>query len=716
MTTVYRRRSNPNFKKKYYREEVTKDNLGKMIENGVFYSIRDLKMYPKIQDVGVALCDKDQPISVITGPTGSGKTIGTIKLIASLLSDRYKKVPFHTTYFSIPSIQGTRNAYNYSQNNTFAYYEKKYMGWAAGRTCAYRDNQQIKVCTTRHVFNSLLRLLANRKENWKLQTTLVIIDEAHVPSIENYLLMALCLYIRKKGYRLRISIMSATLESAPLISELESSNKLELEGRLFPLQYNYLNEDPETKDALIYKTVKTIKELVQKKGKGILVFVSGEKDIDQILGCLQHNPVIDACGLHSKMPEEEIQYAYTKPKDGCVKVVVATNAAESSLTIKGISIVIDTLREIKVRKSIIGRGTVFEEVTVSKSSATQRAGRAGRVEAGEVYRMCTKGFFDRLVENNQSEFYSTDPHMTVLELLKVGNKKLDPKEILMIEEERYDKIFQKLNKTGLVDKEGSVTDLGASCLKFQASLEISIFLAHLSLTECETTKAVGSAIAGMIEGFQGYLPFWVPKDERRTICKNGHDLNKFGSFYGKDDIETYNNIFFGDSGMLLKSDLKESGIFDQIKNTNKYYKEWSKDNSMNNKLIKQAVRNCRSFLHDTLPRYGKIAKDRSCIEIEIVKQCINPLFFKMSIDGIEFREKILNNIRRCFMKVFPDEIFKPNWEGYCHDYISYKLDRVRSFNRIHDLSVDEKPKVIPINIAIIGKNRFISCIVEVPKC
>jgi HrpA-like RNA helicase len=261
-----------------------------------------------------------------------------------------------------------------------------------------------------------VKIFVDEKKQFKLNKLLIVIDEAHVPSIENYLLIALCLYIRAEGFTLRVSIMSATLDSAPLLDEFYSAPKLELDGRLFPLNYFYLTNPINNKDALIFRTIKTVRTIVEKEKRGVLVFVSGEKDIEKIVSSFNNDSDIECYGLHSKLPEEELQWAFDPPSEGCVKVVVATNAAESSLTIDGIGIVVDTLLQIKAIKAKTGRGMNYLETTVSKSSATQRAGRAGRLEEGDVYRMCTEQEFENLQDNTESDFYNLDPSIAVLEL------------------------------------------------------------------------------------------------------------------------------------------------------------------------------------------------------------------------------------------------------------------------------------------------------------
>jgi ATP-dependent helicase HrpB len=271
---------------------------------------------------------------------------------------------------------------------SIAYRMSELWGEEVGETIGYRirfenrigKNTRIEVVTE----GILTRMLQH--DNALEDVGLVIFDEFHERSIHADLALALC---RESQQVLRpdlkIMIMSATL-NMPHLTSLLKAPAVKSEGRVFPV-----NVFPGEGD------IRKCAEILKKETNGIAI-----------------HP------LYGQLPQNE-QYAAIMPnKGGRRKVVLATSIAETSLTIEGVKVVIDSgLGKIQRfdPKSGLSR---LETVQISKDSAEQRAGRAGRLSAGVCYRMWTKATHERLAEHRIPEIVEADLASLVLELSRWG--------------------------------------------------------------------------------------------------------------------------------------------------------------------------------------------------------------------------------------------------------------------------------------------------------
>jgi ATP-dependent helicase HrpB len=253
---------------------------------------------------------------------------------------------------------------------------------------------------------------------------LVIFDEFHERSLFADVAMALCREAQQiLRPDLRMMVMSATL-NMPQLTALLNCPVAVSEGKQYPVEIKYVGEGdafllPETTSQVIVKAVK------ENEGD-VLVFLPGEGEIRKCAELLK-NKLSDFAihPLYGQLPQRE-QYAAIMPnKNGKRKVVLATSIAETSLTIEGVKIVIDSgfARFSKFDpKSGLSR---LETVQITKDSADQRAGRAGRLSAGVCYRMWTKANQDRLIEHRIPEIMEADLAALVLDMAKWGISNLN---------------------------------------------------------------------------------------------------------------------------------------------------------------------------------------------------------------------------------------------------------------------------------------------------
>jgi superfamily II DNA or RNA helicase len=699
--------------------------IADLTKKGKLDTIKGLKTYPKVDKIAQTMFS-DEMRFVIGGPTGSGKTVGTAALISNIMAE-YDPATAHTVYISIPLRVGVTSCHKYLKESILSTKAANKVGYAEGGTINYNKNQPVRIATTNHVFNRLAKMLNDPNERDNLNGMLVIVDEAHTPTMENYLLISLCLYIQEQGYSLRIGVMSATLDSAPLLDEFEGYTKIELEGHMFNTNIVYSEKTPEEDKELIPMIIENIRDYAQ-QGLNILVFVSGEKVINDIMKKLKNDGNLDVCALFSRMPREEMDLAFMPAPKGKVKVIISTNMTESSVTLPNMDVVIDTGKEIVAEASKTGRAMKYVERWISQASAKQRAGRVGRTKKGINKRLWTETHeMVCMKKHSESDFFRINPEIQVLKLISLN---LDSKAITRLDNRRHAMIMKRLLDIDLIKMDGAdyaITDIGLQALEFQVTLDIAVALAHLSHEKDMTTKIIGMFVLSLIEGCGGYLPFWASADVRGDIAKHGYDVAGFDSFKGEDDIDTFFQILFGEDGLFTTIRGKNVDTSDK-KKLSAAYRDWAKNalmdkktggsigdnrqtSSINNKQINDSIRLLRQLAATMFSNNKSI-----CVEMELLKSVDKRVFDQMAFD---YRESLLNSVRRCLIKAFPGENYTPcqmkYGSGYTDGVYKYAIDKRRSYCTIMDKSLWDMPAAYPLSISVSNTGKtFVSGIIKNP--
>ncbi|MGR6780774.1 ATP-dependent helicase HrpB [Moritella viscosa] len=251
---------------------------------------------------------------------------------------------------------------------------------------------------------------------------LIIFDEFHERSLNADVGLAFALEVQQ-GLRddLNLLVMSATLDSEGLQKMLPDAKLLTAEGRCFPVSYSYhpMNLQRNTiKQALPGAITATVKLALQQQGGNILVFLPGVSEIKRCQQQLQElvNAHLQVLPLYGQLTQQQQQAAINPIVAGQRKIVLATNIAETSLTIEGISVVIDSGLERRVSFSPRSGVSKLQTRRISQASATQRAGRAGRLQAGHCYRLWREEDHCRLDAQIEPEIIAADLTSTCLEL------------------------------------------------------------------------------------------------------------------------------------------------------------------------------------------------------------------------------------------------------------------------------------------------------------
>jgi len=311
------------------------------------------------------------------------------------------------------------------------------LGEKVGETVGYRIRQEKRVSSKTRIEviteGVLTRLLQNDPE--LRGVGLVIFDEFHERNLNTDLGLALSLQARElfrdENTPLKLLVMSATLDVSGVAKLLDEAPQLCSEGKMYPVDIHYgktlkINESVEP------VLVKTILQALDETDGSILVFLPGQREITGLLKALspQVDRSVKILPLYGALSlTEQMQAIKALPLEGpfCRKVVLSTDIAETSITIDGISTVVDSGLSRQPRFDPATGMTRLHTRRISQASSIQRMGRAGRTQQGYCYRIWSKESQNSLEKQAPAEILQADLCPLVLQLLQWGV--CDPEEL-----------------------------------------------------------------------------------------------------------------------------------------------------------------------------------------------------------------------------------------------------------------------------------------------
>ncbi|MBM6595043.1 ATP-dependent helicase HrpB [Microvirga pudoricolor] len=291
----------------------------------------------------------------------------------------------------------------------------------------------------------------------------VLFDEFHERSLDADLGLALALDAQG-GLRedLRLLVMSATLDGARVARLLGDAPMVESEGRAFPVETRYLGRDPNRR--IEEQVADAVLRSLRAELGSILVFLPGQGEIRRVETLLRDritDPAVDLAPLYGGLDRGEQDLAVSPTKPGRRKVVLATSIAETSLTIEGVRVVVDSgLARVPVYEPDLGL-TRLETVRVSRAAADQRRGRAGRTEPGICYRLWEEAATGSFEAFARPEILSADLSPLILDCAAWGVTDptslafLDPPPAPALKEGRA-----LLRDLSALDEDGRITETG----------------------------------------------------------------------------------------------------------------------------------------------------------------------------------------------------------------------------------------------------------------
>ena len=298
-----------------------------------------------------------------------------------------------------------------------AYFLEGQVGEAVGYRIRFdnrtSENTQVEVLTE----GILTRMI--QSDNALEGVGMVIFDEFHERSIHADVALALCREAQQVlRPDLRIMVMSATL-NMPQLTNLLAAPAVVSEGRQYPVEVHYEGETDEY--ALAESCAHVIRKVCQKHEGDILAFLPGQREIMKAAELLRASLRDFAIHpLYGMLPQHKQNAAIYPDRNGRRKVVLATSIAETSLTIEGIKVVVDSGFGRTSRFDPNSGLSRLETIRISIDSADQRAGRAGRLSAGHCYRLWSKTTQQRMTDHRSPEIVDADLASLVLDMAQWG--------------------------------------------------------------------------------------------------------------------------------------------------------------------------------------------------------------------------------------------------------------------------------------------------------
>lgn len=445
-----------------------------------------------------------RPVTVLVGATGSGKST---QLPQALLE--------HDNNQRIVVTQPRRVA-------AMALAERvaQECGKPVGKLVGYQVRFAAKVSADtkiRYVTDGMLLREVMLHPNLERYTT-VIVDEAHERTVVTDLLLGLLkrLILRRKD--IRVVVMSATIDAARFAEFFGPGTPvLWVPGRQHPVQRFVLEEPVPSITAAAAKCVRQVNRSEPLPGD-ILVFLPGQEEIEATAESLRESqlpanePHLSVIPLYAALSEKEQRKAFQPALKGHRKVVLATNIAETSVTISGVRYVVDSgLRKVRVHRSALGLDSLLP-AAVSQASAAQRMGRAGREAPGKCWRLFTENQYLAFQEHTEPEITRVSIDGPILTLACAGVT--NPLEFDWIDPPRKQNVRQALlhlYSLGALDDNGQPTQSG----RRMATLPVDPSLACVLLGALGEDPEVSNAVFDVAACLSVQDLLIVPSADRR---------------------------------------------------------------------------------------------------------------------------------------------------------------------------------------------------------
>ena len=424
----------------------------------------DLPVSERRHEIAAAIAANQ--VVVVAGETGSGKTTQLPKICLDI-------------------GRGIRGTIGHTQPRRLAARTvgqriADELGTPLGETVGYtvRFTDQVSDRTLIKLMTDGILLAEIQRDRRLLRYDTLILDEAHERSLNVDFLLGYLRELLPRRPDLKVIVTSATIEPERFAAHFDGAPIVEVSGRTYPVEIRYRplevpvtssnGDDPDDPDHEVMRTelrdqteaiIDAVAELEKEPPGDVLVFLSGEREIRDTAEALRHLKNTEVLPLYARLPTAEQQRVFA-PHTGR-RVVLATNVAETSLTVPGIRYVVDPGT---ARISRYSRRTKVQRLPIepiSQASAAQRAGRSGRVAPGVCIRLYSEDDFAARPRYTDPEILRTNLAAVILQMAALGLGDMESFPFLDPPEQRSIRDgVQLLQELGAFDREAAITPLG----------------------------------------------------------------------------------------------------------------------------------------------------------------------------------------------------------------------------------------------------------------
>ncbi|RLV93574.1 Pre-mRNA-splicing factor ATP-dependent RNA helicase [Spathaspora sp. JA1] len=535
---------------------------------------------------------------VIVGETGSGKTTQIVQYIKeeAINKDSQGKTKI------IGCTQPRRVAAQSVAKRVSEEIGCK-LGEEVGYTVRFDDNTSSKTVIKYMTDGMLQREAIN--DPYMSKYSVIMLDEAHERTIATDVLFALLKKAVAKNPELKVIVTSATLDSTKFSNFFNNCPIVKIPGRTYPVEILYTKE-PEL-DYLAAALDSVMQIHLSEPAGDILVFLTGQEEIDsscevlfqrmKILG--DSVPELIILPVYSALPSEIQSRIFEPTPAGSRKVVLATNIAETSITIDGIYYVIDPgFVKINAYDPKLGMDSLTIH-PISQAQANQRSGRAGRTGPGKCYRLYTEQAYNKeMIANTVPEIQRTNLSHTILMLKAMGINDLLTFEFMDPPSNNTMLVaLQDLYTLDALDDEGYLTSLGQKMANFPMEPTLSKTL--IKSVEFECTEEILTIVAML----SVQTIFYRPKEQQKLA-----DQRKLRFHHPLGDHLTLLNVF-------------------QSWQLNGYNKTWCSDNFIQERSMRRAM-DVRKQLKTIMVKYGYILGSSCGSNIDVIRKTLCAGYFK----------------------------------------------------------------------------------------
>ena len=474
---------------------------------------------------------QENQVVVIEAPTGSGKTTQLPQIIFEAGLDKW----------GIVGVTQPRRIAAYGVSKRIAEEMNVELGQLVGYKMRFDDctsaNTKIKIMTDGILLEEL------RSDPMLLKYSIIIVDEAHERSLNIDFILGLLKEIIKKRDDFKVLVSSATINAKLFSDYFDEAPVISVKTSPFPVEEKYFKvkdvEDSKEQISLICSIMSDI----ENKGEpgDVLIFLPGEAAIKDCCSQLEMlNRAISGSmvvmPLYARLSPEDQNRVFDVLPEGKRKVVVATNIAETSITINGIVHVIDP-GYAKINYYNPRTFTSYLELKpISRASCDQRKGRAGRTAPGVVYRLFSREEYERREEYTKEEIYRTDLSEVVLRMLDLGIYNYESFDFISRPGRgAIQSAMDTLISLGAVDSLNSLTQIGKMMVDFPLMPRLSRILLEGMLVYPDVLYNVLIVIAFL----SAKKPFLYPRGEEIESQRAQKKLYVKGG-----DFFTWINVFY----------------------------------------------------------------------------------------------------------------------------------------------------------------------------